>query len=160
MEKLEEMGDLRDCLMMRLVAKAWHAAFKDYETGYDFVTDASLLQQLLDIKPNLESLELACVHQHMIKLNPLRTKHSLTSLILNGNTFQDSNRRSLQPLVKLSKLPPSLQLLSMHAVYADPAHFSKIVCTGLTDLSLSSQQNTTSDTVELLHHLPKLKVLI
>ena len=158
MENLEDMGDLRDVLIMRSVAKAWHTAFRDYYTAYDFVIPTHRLPQFMDIKPNVESLDTSGNYDHTIKLNPLMAAPNLASLIVNGNTFQDASKRVLQPRVKLSKLPPSLRFLNLNAVYADPAYFPKIAFTDLRSLGLFSRQNTNEDTVDLLRHLPALEV--
>ena len=160
MEKLEDSGDLRDVSDMRLVTKAWHTAFKEYPTDYDFGADEASLEQLLAIKPNLSKLELMNTRQHKVQLGLLTAASSLTSLHITGNTWTDIANQALQPLVKLNKLPPSLQVLNLDSVYIHPAYVSKLVCTNLTDLSFSGQQNNGNNVVELLTHLPKLEVPI
>lgn len=159
MGHLEGQGDLQDVLAMRLVAKEWHAAFREYPTSYNFLAGPDDLQKWLNFKSNMSSLQVHSQLDHTVKLNPLQTASSLTSLIIRGNIFHDSQKRSLQPLVKLSKLPSSLRCLILNSVYADPAYFSKLACTALTNLTLHTQQNTEVEIVELLYHLPLLQVV-
>ena len=160
MAKVEDLAGIEDVADMRLVTKAWRAAFQDYSSSHGHFIVSSQLEDLLALQPKLTSLKITAEKPHTIKLNPLTTAQHLTSLDLIGSTYQNERKKVMEPRVKLDKLPPGLRKLALDAVYIDPDHFQNLKCTEITGLVFCGQQNEASEVLLLLEQLPKLQVVL
>ena len=144
---------------LRLVSKAWLQAVKQGPwTIRCNARSALTTEKICKALPSMSSLIVSCKRLGTFKLEPLRELSGLTSLCLNGEIFQDTDKYVVEPLVELRYLPSALQSLWLEACFLDPASFGRIDCPQLTRLLVECSQNTDSDIAELLSQLPAVQV--
>lgn len=160
MRHLEGHGGLADVAVLRLVCKAWHAAFREYpgSVGW-FLQGEDDLSRLCKMLPDMARLKVQSTDMN-IDLQPISMCRNLTHLRLDGDTDPDQNV-SLMPAIDLSLLPRNLKELKMKGVIADRATWEICSSQHLTKLDYLwayNEEGDTSEVFEFLPYLPKIQV--
>lgn len=155
--KVEEEVGLRKLAAVRLVSKAWKAAFTSYPGKHRaYFARHWELKRLTKIMPNLRSLTIYGKAAGK-KLQPLSSCLQLTYLSLGYSP----HRRSCPPKgfpLNFSHLPSSLKAIELMHISAYPARFENLKLAGLTSLRLLGGKWCTEAISELLAHLTGLQV--
>ncbi len=154
MQKLDNFGGLDAVLPVRLVSRAWHAAFKQFPgtatCKIDRHNDASAV---CSIMPAMSSIEVR-VEENRLDLHQLYDCSNLRALSISkvNRKFPDEH-----PLtICLAQLPQKIQSLELWGakMSAPPDHGS-----ALTKVSLCCAISTPKEIWKSLQGLPQLKVL-
>ena len=147
---------VRSILQMRLVCKGWRSACSEF-TGAARINLGGNKELLWvsRILPGLQNLHLynELVELNSIDLSPLSSLSQLSSL-----RVQYYESMSIDHSFDLVILPSTLRALKLYHCSVDSQCFPNISCTALTRLSIEWTENTASEVVALLQHLPLLQV--
>lgn len=155
MGKLQSEDGLAAVAVLRLVCKAWHAAFSGFPGAIVWqLLDSDDLTCLCNLLPAMASLEIHDV-DHDTDFQPVSTCTNLTHLTLYGNP--DAT------VVDLSLLPQSLKELTVDSIlpYSQPLqNVSSLKLTKLEILGLPDEHDGAGLPWQLLPYLQDLKVYL
>ena len=162
LHKLEKLCSTEELTALRLVCKAWLAAFNDYPGNFTCTQELDTdVDAMLRIMPSMSSLTLRAILSYTGPLN-LSACFQLTRLDASpgfqprrpGKGFQMS--ACLQP----ARLPHSLRELILRDLEVDLNCIQALSCTRLTKLALVCGEAAYKDFKAVLEHLPELKVSV
>ena len=155
--KVEAEGGMTSVAIMRLVSKAWLAAFKEHPWKLEpkQVRKFRDLQKLCKMIPNMSSLTLSNLEVH-VRLAPLSVLSGLTELKVRGDNLPGWG--SGQLFVNLSGLPKSLLKLQLSSIDVPPLCLLSLGLVNLRSLSYYDRTCRFYAFPVLLENLPNLEV--
>ena len=150
MGKLQSQAGLAAVALLRVVCKAWHAAFREYPAAVDLLLlDPDDLTHLCRLLPAMASLKVHDV-DCWTNFQPVSVCTNLTQLRLDGDP---------EAVVDLSLLPRSLRELTMDGIFPYSRPWQNLSSLKLTALEVIGDLLEQDDGFSPWHLLPYLQDL-